>query len=132
MSSLRASGLTNFVVEPDGDSVAVGVLDEFGRPATFFLPFESLQALMLTLPEIVEQALRRKFDDARLRLVFPVDAWNLKKAGGSDLLILTLMTSDRFRVSFSVSREKLAAIAGTATDGAETMGEAEIFRPLRN
>lgn len=132
MPSLRASALTSFAVEPDGNTVAMGVLDEFGRPATFFLPVECLQALVMTLPEMLQQALRRKFGDARFRLVFPVDRWNLEKAGGSDLLILTFLTPDHFRVSFSVSREELAAIAETAIAGVESIDEPKIFCPLPN
>ncbi len=122
MTTLRASKLTTFSVAADGATVTIGVADLNGKAAALVLPAACLQALVMTLPEMANEALRRKSGDPQLRLVFPVADWTLEKITGGDRLILTFVTSDGFRASFTLSPEELVKIAGTALTGEVTTG----------
>ncbi len=114
MASLRVSRLTAFSVAADGDSASIGFAEDSGEASSLVLPTSCIHALIMTLPEIAQQALRRRTGDQNLRLVFPVANWALERVVGNDRLILTLSTPDEFRVSFTVSREVLDHIAATA------------------
>ena len=124
MATIRATGLTTFAVTPDGGSVSIGVADERGGASALILPTSCLQALVMTLPEIVQQALRRKYADPSVRLVFPVLDWTIETTEQSNRLILTLATSEGFRVSFALFAADLANILDTALAG-EVVSPAE-------
>ena len=51
----------------------------------------------MTLPGLIEQALKARYSDNTLKLVYPVGAWSLQAAAGTDRLILTLATPDDSR-----------------------------------
>src|SRR5262249_24116674 len=117
MATIHATDLTTFAVTPDGDSVSIGVADAHGEPSALVLPTSCLQALVITLPEMAQQALRRKYDDPAVRLVFPVKDWMIETAAQDGRLILTLATSDGFRASFALFAKDLARILNTALAG---------------
>ncbi len=117
MTKLFASKLTTFSVAADGATVSIGVADLNGAPAVLVLPAACLQALVMTLPEMANEALRCKSGDTQLRLVFPLADWTLEKVTDSDRLILSLVTTDGFRASFALSVDELARMAGTALSG---------------
>ena len=119
MTTIRANKLTTFAVAPDGQSVSIGVADEKGTPCALVLPAECLQALVLTLPEMALQSLRRQHSDPNLRLVFPVEKWTVETSTGAERLILTFGTGDGFQASFAVFAEELVEIARTAVSGEE-------------
>jgi hypothetical protein len=114
MASLRASRLTTFSVTADGESASIGFADEAGEASSLMLPTSCLHAFIMTLPEMAQQALRRRSGDQHLRLVFPVGDWALERVADSQRLILTFSTTDGFRVAFALSRETLVQIATTA------------------
>jgi hypothetical protein len=114
MARLRANRLTTFSVAADGDSASIGFAEDSGEASSLVLPTSCVHALIMTLPEIAQQALRRRAGDERLRLVFPVAHWALERIANSQRLILTFSTPDEFRVSFSMSQEDLDQIAATA------------------
>jgi len=117
MPTIHATGLTTFAVAPDGGSVSIGVADDRGEPSALVLPTSCLQAMVMTLPEMAQQALRRKYADPAVRLVFPVKDWTIETTEANDRLILTLTTSDGFRASFALFAEDLARILDTAMTG---------------
>ncbi|HVA12028.1 MAG TPA: hypothetical protein VNF99_02145 [Stellaceae bacterium] len=117
MTTIRASKLTTFSVAPDGASISLGVADDRGAASDLVLPTSCLQALVMTLPEMAQQALRRKYADPAVRLVFPVDNWAIETSQSGDRLILTLATADGFRASFALSTDEMARIADTALTG---------------
>ena len=119
MTIIRADKLTTFMVAADGGSVSIGVADETGAPSALVLPAECLQALVMTLPEMASQTLRRKYGDPNLRLVFPVENWTVETSARADRMILTFGTGDGFQASFAVFADDLVAIAHTATCGEE-------------
>lgn len=119
MTTIRANRLTTFSVAADGASVSIGVADESGAPGALVLPSECLQALVMTLPEMAVQTLRRKHDDPNLRLVFPVENWAVETSTEPRRLIVTFATADGFRASFALFADELLRIASTALGGEE-------------
>jgi hypothetical protein len=114
MATIHANKLTTFAVAPDGATVSIGVADERGTDSALVLPASCLQALVMTLPEMAHQALKRKHGDPNIRLVFPVENWTLETSEAADRLILTLSTADGFRASFALFLDELVAMVGTA------------------
>ena len=98
-----AVALTTFDVATDGSAARIGVRDASGRLASLTLPVDCLSALLMTLPQMVQTALQYRHDDSSLRLVYPLGAYRVETAGGSDHFILTLATPDGFEVSFGLS-----------------------------
>lgn len=98
-------------VAADGRTVSLGMADEDRNSVTLVLPAKLLQAFVMTLPEMAQQALRRKNDDPGLRLVFPVGEWKLERAVESQRLILTLTTTDGFSASFGIDVREMARMS---------------------
>lgn len=119
MTTIHASKLTTFSVTPDGTKVSIGVCDDRGENSALVLPVSCLQALVMTLPDMAQQALRRKYGDPQIRLVFPVESWTLETGEGAERLILTFATGDGFRASFALFADELVKIVGTALAGEE-------------
>ena len=117
MTTIRANKLTTFSVAQDGATVSIGVTDEHGAASALVLPASCLHALVLTLPEMAQQALQRKYSDTQVRLVFPVENWKIETSEAADRLILTFATADGFRASFALFLEELVDMAGTALAG---------------
>ncbi len=121
MTTIRAHRLTTFSVAADGASVSIGVADESGRPCALVLPSECLQALVMTLPEMASQSLRRRHRDPNLRLVFPVETWAVETSAEAERLIVTFSTADGFRASFALFADELVRMASTALNGDEAI-----------
>ena len=77
MTVIKGAMLTTFAVSPDGSTVSINVTDENSEPGSLVLPAECLRALIMSLPEMMQQALRRRYHDPSLRLVYPLGscAW---------------------------------------------------------
>ncbi len=103
--------LTTCQVDPSGDSFRLGLEDADGRPASLVLPTDCLRSLLMTLPQLIEMALKARYRDDTLKLVYPMGGYSLEAAAGSDSTILTMTTPDGFRVSFALSREDAGGLA---------------------
>lgn len=77
------------------------------------LPVECLRSLMMTLPDVIERALRARHGDHTLKVVYPMGGWSLHTAAGSDGVILTIMTPDGFKVSFNLTPADTASLAAS-------------------
>jgi len=108
--------LTNFQVDSTGDSFRLNFEAIDGQPASVTLPVECLSSLLMTLPRLLEQALKTKYRDDTLKLVYPTGGWALEAAGGSNQFILTLNTPDGFKVSFALSPEDADGLASSLAD----------------
>ena len=115
MSEIHAAALTTFSVDADGDSVRINVRDRAGEPAALVLPAKCAYHLLMTLPRMLETALRNRHDDESLRLVYPLEGFTLEagetSVRGVPQFILTLDTEGGFSVSFSGSEDMLASVA---------------------
>jgi len=116
MTTIRAERLTTFSVAADGSSVSLGVADEEGRAGALMLPAACLKQLMMTLPEMMRQALRLHHDDPSLRLVYPAAGWEVERSTVPGTFIVTLRTADGFHVSFALTAADLSDMANAASE----------------
>jgi len=101
-------------VSGDGASIKLSVTDGQGRPLDLQVTAEQAGSLAMTLPRLVDAALKARYRDPSLRLVYPLTDYNLEGAVGSENLILSLKTHDGFEVSFSVEPEALKRLGQLA------------------
>jgi hypothetical protein len=66
---------------------------------------------MMTLPNVLRQALRNQFRDTSLRLVYPLAQSRIEKLAGKEAVILTSTTPDGFEVSFEYNRRQVAELS---------------------
>jgi len=92
--------LTHVRIRPCGHVVELGFMDGSGNPVTLVLPHQALGMLLMTLPRLIETALRQRTGDASLRHVYPVGNWRVETATDNESLLLGLATPDGFAVTF--------------------------------
>jgi hypothetical protein len=117
LADLKVRHLTTFAVAADGRTSRLNFTDSEGLPSAITLPTECLNELLMTLPRLVSQALRSRYNDSSLRLVFPADEWRLEKSGDTRV-ILTIGTGGGFEASFVFERDHLRGIADSVEDDA--------------
>jgi hypothetical protein len=105
------STLTGYVVDPDGSAVSLVGLDEAGGAFSLRLSIDQIGSLAMTLPGVLEQALRAQFRDDSLRYVYGLGDWTLEAARDANVLILNLSTVDGFKASFGVARSLVGELA---------------------
>jgi hypothetical protein len=103
--------LTTCQVDPAGRSLRLNFEAADGQPASVVLPVDCLRSLLMTLPGLIEQALKARYRDETLKVVYPVGGWSLHAAAGADRLILTLSTPDAFKVSFALAPDDAEGLA---------------------
>jgi hypothetical protein len=115
-SQINAAELTTYDVDPEGQFVRLHLRDQSGKPGTLVLPTDCLTQLLMSLPAMVQKALRNRHGDDSLRLAHPLESFDVEAgealASGSRQYILTLCTSGGFAVSFSGSDTDLASLVG--------------------
>ena len=114
---IRGSALRDCGVEADGLRIRLGLLDAAGIPTDVTLPAECLAQLVMTLPALAAEALRRRYRDTSLRLVYPLGDWRLEATPDGAGLILTLSTKDGFAVSFVLPPGRLHDMVDAAANG---------------
>ncbi len=117
---IRGSALTTFDLSPDGSQVRFNVRDENGVSGALELPASCLSQMLMTLPLIIQQALRRSQRDNTLKLVYPLGEFRLE-AGEADehgvrRYILTMQAEPPFEISFSATSLQLGTIAQSVID----------------
>ena len=107
---VTGEGLTTWSVSADGGRVRLGFEDASGQRCRLDLPFESVNALLVTIPRMLNAALRAQ-GDRSARLVQPLGNWRLEQTVGSECLILTLSTPTGFDVAFKVAPAQVEAMS---------------------
>lgn len=107
--------LTTWSVSPDGRRARLGFADGDGDLCRVELPVEAVNGLLMTLPLVLQAAMRRR-GDASARIVQPLGTWRLEEAAEPGTLILTLRTPDGFSVAFALAPGELAAMADAVQD----------------
>jgi hypothetical protein len=107
---IEGRSLTSCEVSPDGETIKLGFLDARGIPTTLHLPLEKAGAVAMTLPALIEKAMRLRFGDDSLRYAYALGGWALERAGDPDTLMVTLGTVDGFGVCFSMRWEQGEAL----------------------
>jgi hypothetical protein len=105
--------LIAYDVASDGSWFRMSFTCTTGERGSLSLPTECLQALIMTLPRMMMQALRARHGDESLRLVYPAEVVHIEGSRDPNKFILSFTTPDDFAVSFSVTRQQLAAVSGT-------------------
>jgi hypothetical protein len=98
-------GLTTCGLEPDGEMLELHFVDGSGEPGSLRVPFESAQAIAMTLPRLLSEAVRRITGAQQSRYVFPLGTWRVESSEDHACAIATFATADGFEVSFGISPE---------------------------
>jgi hypothetical protein len=104
---IDSQALTTCEISSDGRQISLGFVDSTGRPSALKLPVEQVGALAMTLPALIERALRLRFSDNSLRYTYPLDSWSYEHAADAAKGIVTLRTTDGFSVCFSMGPQQL-------------------------
>jgi hypothetical protein len=116
---IDVQALAEFNVEPDGRSVTLQVVDAMGSPIKLNLQVDQLGQLAMTLPSLIEVAIRRQYGDSSCRFTYPMESWMVEQAIDPSLVILTMRTTDGFGVSFSMPRSKAEEMADSIAVGVQ-------------
>ena len=117
---IDVQALTEFNVETDGHSVTLQVIDAMGSPVNLNLQVDQLGQLAMTLPSLIDAAIRRQYGDSSFRFTYPMEFWVVEQAIDPSLVILTMRTTDGFGVSFSMPRSKAGEMADSIDVGVQT------------
>ncbi|WP_316236629.1 hypothetical protein [Bradyrhizobium sp. SZCCHNR1015] len=99
---LRAKALTVCEVVDDGETISLGFEDAAGNAAALSLSVSQAGALVMTLPGLLELALRTRYGDQSLRYAYPLASWTIEQSTDSTKRIITLATPDGFSVRFAI------------------------------
>jgi hypothetical protein len=88
----------------------MNVADESGQSRGLSLPAECLVQLIMTLPQMASQALKMRYRDDSLCIVYPLGAMGMEASHIDEISILTLATRDGFTVSFGLTVDDLARL----------------------
>jgi hypothetical protein len=112
---------TTFDVASDGTSFRMNFICQDGGQVSLSLPTECLHGFMMTLPQMMRQALRARGDNESLRLVYPVDNLRIEQSSEPNTVIVTLTTMDGFEASYGLTRQQMTDFEAVA-DAAEREG----------
>jgi hypothetical protein len=110
-SELAIATLTGFTISPCGHCVRLGMQDSSGIERGLALPFPCLGMLLMTLPKMIEEALKRQTTDPTMRHVFPLEDWDVEIAMECGQVVVAMSTGGGFRVRFSVPGTTCAVLA---------------------
>ncbi|MBV9565367.1 MAG: hypothetical protein JOY90_33675 [Bradyrhizobium sp.] len=99
---IEPQSLTTCEVAPDGSAVVLGFTDAHGAPARVRVPLEQAGALAMTLPDLITQALRCRYQDHTLRYAYPLASWAVEQSSEAGGRMVTLRTTDGFSVCFAM------------------------------
>ena len=108
---INGKALTTWQVDAGGEAFRLNFEGADGQPISLTLPSDCLRALLMTLPRLTAQALRAKYRDDTLKVVYPVGKWSLQVASDGAHRILTLCTPDGFEVSFALQDDDAGGLA---------------------
>ena len=110
---------STYSVDSEGDTISLDFSDETDQKFTLQMSVEQVGMLVMTLPNLIEIALRRRFRDATFRYSYAAGACAVEQASNPNALIMTMKTTDGFGVSFTVSRERARQLSEALSLGAE-------------
>jgi hypothetical protein len=106
---------TTVEVSPDGADFSMNFLCRDGGEISLNLPTECLNWLAIISPQLNRQALRAKYHDNSLRLVYPTDNVRIERSSDPKAVIATLITAEGYEVSFGLTSQQLTVFR-TAAD----------------
>jgi hypothetical protein len=99
--------LTSYEIASDGSWFRMSFGCANGKHGSLTLPTECIQALIMTLPRMMNQALLARHGDDTRRLVYPTEIVRVEGSPDPNIFIVTFVTPDGFSVSFSLTGEQL-------------------------
>jgi hypothetical protein len=118
-TEIWTTSFSAYEVSPDGLWVRMNVVDQGGNPASFVFPVDRIGQLLMTLPAMAKEVMRKKHKDDSLRVVFPMQDWTLERSTGQNL-IFTLRTEGGFEAAFGFSESQLDRLAEALTSRARS------------
>lgn len=115
-ADIKITALTTCSVGDDGQSVTLCMKDKRGEAVALTLAIHELGMLTMTLPKLMEDALRQRYRDASLRYTHPLAGWAIEQANEPDQIIFTMTTQDGFGVSFSLPRGNAGQLGRALSD----------------
>jgi hypothetical protein len=103
--TIRSSHLTTCRVAEDGAGVGLEFVDQSGQTVVVELPLDQAEVVVMTLPHMLSNAVRRKTGNNEARYVFDLGEWVIESAKERRCLIATLKTPNGFEVSFAIAPE---------------------------
>ena len=113
---------------PDGNEVRLGVVDTEGAPLKLRFSLEQIGSLAMTLPTLLERAIRARYRDNSLRYVYTLGDWTIEASSNPEVVILNLSSTDGSSASFGVTRWMIGELAD-AFDGRARPAATGIPRP---
>ncbi|MCG2626792.1 hypothetical protein L6654_09170 [Bradyrhizobium sp. WYCCWR 13023] len=103
---IKVRQLTTCEVASDGGAISLGFEDVSGNPAAVSVSLNQVGALIMTLPGLLEAALKARYGNQSLRYAYPLASWVLEQSTDTTQRIITLETEDGFKVRFSIPRDE--------------------------
>jgi hypothetical protein len=102
--------LTTCDVIEQGEGVRLNLINQGGHSVSIEMTVEQAQSIVMTLPQLLSQAVQARTGDERSRFVFPMGQWSIESTADAKCLIVTLTTTDGFHVAFGIPFEESRAL----------------------
>jgi hypothetical protein len=112
---IKVKALTTCEVAADGGAISLGFEDAAGNPAAVSVSLNQVGALIMTLPGLLEAALKARYGDQSLRYAYPLASWVIEQATDTSRRIVTLETEDGFKVRFSIPKDEQSLLGEALT-----------------
>jgi hypothetical protein len=112
---IKVKALTTCEVAADGGAISLGFEDAAGNPAAVSVSLNQVGALIMTLPGLLEAALKARYGDQSLRYAYPLASWVIEQATDTTRRIVTLETEDGFKVRFSIPKDEQSLLGEALT-----------------
>jgi hypothetical protein len=119
MAIIDFKALTTCEVAADGRSISIGFVDGDGNAGAIRLSVNQVGTLAMTIPALLEKALRARFGDASLRYAYPLASWTVEHSSDPATRMITMRTVDGFNVSYSMPPAEQDELGKALADGAE-------------
>ncbi|MBR0706788.1 hypothetical protein [Bradyrhizobium liaoningense] len=112
---IKVRSLTTCEVAADGGAISLGFEDVTGNSAAVRVSLNQVGALIMTLPGLLETALKARYGDQSLRYAYPLASWVLEQSTDTTQRIITLQTEDGFKVRFSIPKAEQSLLGEALT-----------------
>lgn len=106
---VTSSRLTTCSVVKEGRAIRLEFLDDDGQATAVEFPFDQAESIVMTLPQMLSNALQQRTHSRSSRYVFSLGRWSIESCDEKSL-IATLCTDDGFQVSFAIPFDACRAI----------------------
>jgi len=109
--------LSDYAVDVDGTTISLTGVDALDGNFQLTMGVDQLGMLVMTLPSLIEKALKTRFRDASLRYCYPTGSYTVEQTSDNNSLIVTMKTADGFGVSFTMSLRQAKVLGDALSSG---------------